>query len=91
MGLSRLAEKCRKCPFVSKCDKKRMEAVAYLPDIVIAPASMPATGYIALPMAREVVERHAYGQVYVQYKDELEKELYKSLYGQFDVGLQNGG
>lgn len=34
--VSRLCEKCRKCPFVSKCDKKRMEAMAYLEPKVTA-------------------------------------------------------
>ena len=31
MGLSRLAEVCRKCPYVDTCDHKRMEALGYLP------------------------------------------------------------
>lgn len=30
MGLSRLAEACRKCPYVDTCDHKRMEALGYL-------------------------------------------------------------
>lgn len=36
MGLSRLSEKCRKCPFVDKCNHKRMEALTYLPEPQIA-------------------------------------------------------
>lgn len=31
MGLSRLAETCRKCPYVDTCDHKRIEALGYLP------------------------------------------------------------
>lgn len=31
MGLSKLAEKCKKCPKVDSCDHKRMEALAYMP------------------------------------------------------------
>lgn len=31
MGLSQLAEACRKCPYVDTCDHKRMEALGYLP------------------------------------------------------------
>lgn len=31
MGLSRLAEQCRKCPFKDDCKNKRMEALGYLP------------------------------------------------------------
>lgn len=30
MGLSRLTEVCRKCPYVDTCDHKRMEAIGYL-------------------------------------------------------------
>lgn len=32
MALKKLAEKCRKCPFVDKCDHKQMEAVGYFPE-----------------------------------------------------------
>lgn len=31
MGLSRLAAKCRACPYVSTCNHKQMEALGYLP------------------------------------------------------------
>ena len=31
MGLSRLAAKCRACPYVSTCDHKQVEALGYLP------------------------------------------------------------
>lgn len=31
MGLSRLAEACRKCSYVDTCDHKRIEALGYLP------------------------------------------------------------
>lgn len=30
MGLSQLSERCRKCPKVSTCNHKRMEALGYL-------------------------------------------------------------
>ena len=80
MGLSRLAKKCQKCPFVSKCDNKRMEALAYLPDPIAAPATQPLTNDMAMPDAREVVTRQMYGQTYSMYKDELEKILYGELY-----------
>lgn len=87
MGLSRLAEKCRACPFMDKCKNKRMEALAYLPEPVAAQATQPLTGSAIMPIAREVVERHAYGEVYVQYKDELKKELEKALYESLYKGL----
>ena len=31
MGLSKLSEACKKCPYVDTCNHKRMEAVGYLP------------------------------------------------------------
>ncbi len=31
MSLSRLADKCRACPFVDTCDHKEMEAFGFLP------------------------------------------------------------
>lgn len=30
MGLSKLSEECKNCPFVSRCKNKRMEALAYM-------------------------------------------------------------
>ena len=38
MGLSRLAEQCRKCPFKDNCKNKRMEALGYLPEPIVAEA-----------------------------------------------------
>lgn len=38
MGLSRLAEQCRKCPFKDDCENKRMEALGYLPEPIITEA-----------------------------------------------------
>lgn len=91
MGLSKLAEKCQKCPFVTKCDRKRMEAVGYLQ--YSAPATQGLTEQAAAPIAREIVTRVMYGKTYTMYKDELERELSKALYAGLDIckGLMNGG
>ena len=43
MGLSRLAEVCRKCPYVDTCDNKRMEALGYLSMPKIEAASTQVT------------------------------------------------
>lgn len=43
MGLSRLAEVCRKCPYVDTCDHKRMEAIGYLPMPKIEAANTQVT------------------------------------------------
>ena len=87
MGLTKLSKKCRTCPFVTKCENKRMEAVAYLPDPMLAPATQPLTEQATMPIARKVVERHAYGQVFYQYEDEIKKELEKELYSHLYKGL----
>lgn len=79
MALKRLAAECRACPFIETCDHKRMEALAYYPDPCIAPIVQPNASDLAAPVLRETIERHAYGQTFVMYKDDLEKELYKSL------------
>lgn len=39
---SKLSSKCRKCPFVSKCEKKRMEAAAYIEPNLTMPATIPS-------------------------------------------------
>lgn len=36
MGLSKLVEQCRKCPFKNNCKNKRMEALGYLPEPMVA-------------------------------------------------------
>ena len=87
VSLSKLSERCNKCPFVDKCENKRMEAVGYLPDPMIAPSTQPLTEQASMPIARKVVERHAYGQVFVQYEDEIKKELEKALYSELYKGL----
>lgn len=81
MGLSRLSKQCEKCQFKDTCNNKRMEALAYLPEPPYAnQATQSSTDAVAMPVARETVERYAYGQKFVMYKDDLEKELYGALY-----------
>ena len=75
-----MAEKCQKCPFVEKCDNKRMEALAYLPDPITAPTIPPLAGGTMQPMARETVSRFMYGKEYSMYKDDLEQMLYGELH-----------
>lgn len=89
MGLSRLAEQCRKCPFKDNCKNKRMEALGYLPDPVIAEASTPPAAELTQPILRETVKTIIDGKVVKVYKDEIEKQLYKELYSH--LGLQFGG
>lgn len=89
MALKKLAEKCCNCPFVGSCDHKQMEAVGYLPEPLIADAVAPASAELLQPILRETVNTIYDGKIVKIYKDELEKELYKSLYSH--LGLQYGG
>lgn len=90
MGLSRLAAKCRECPFVDKCDKKLMEAHGYLemPNVAAAYAESSAAS-MTEPILRETMTIMVGGKPTVVYKDEIEKQLYKHLYPQ--LGLRYGG
>ncbi len=90
MGLSKLSEKCRKCPFVDKCDRKQMEALAYLPEPTIAMSAAQSAGIdAAQPLLRETMTIHIEGKPVTVYKDEIEKQLYGHLYSH--LGLQYGG
>lgn len=90
MGLSRLAAKCRECPFVDKCDKKLMEAHGYLemPNLAASYTESIAAS-MTEPILRETMTIMVNGKPTVVYKDEIEKQLYKHLYSQF--GLRYGG
>lgn len=89
MGLSRLAEQCRKCPFKDNCKNKRMEAFGYLPEPIVAEAGASSTAELTQPILRETVNTIIDGKVVKVYKDEIEKQLYKELYSH--LGLQFGG
>ena len=89
MGLSRMVEECRNCPFGTKCKYKRMESLGYLPDSALVFGSQPTMASVAAPVLRETRTIRIDGENVIVYKDDLEKELYKSLYS--GLGLQIGG
>lgn len=89
MALTKLAAKCRYCPFLSTCDHKQMEALGYLPEPFVAESGAQASAEMAQPILRETVNIIIDGKVVKVYKDEIEKELYKSLYSH--LGLNYGG
>ena len=87
MSLSRLAEECRKCPFVEKCEHKRMEALGYLPESMIANVIAPSVAELTQPILRETVNTIVDGEVIKVYKDDIEKALYESLYSHLGLSL----
>ena len=90
MGLSRLAAKCMECPFVDKCDNKRMEAIGCLeiPNLASSYAE-PIVDSTTEPILRETMTVMVDGSLTVVYKNEIEKQLYGNLYSH--LGLQYGG
>lgn len=87
MGLSRLSDKCRSCPFVDECEHKRMEALAYLPEPLIAPAAESVTQPLTQPILRETMTIYVDGKQLTVYKDDILKELNKSLYKHLQLPL----
>lgn len=85
MALMKLAAKCRSCPFLSTCDHKQMEALGYLPESLVAESGAQLSAEMAQPILRETVNIIIDGKVVKVYKDEIEKELYRSLYSHLDL------
>lgn len=84
-SLSRLSKKCRGCPFKEKCSKKRMEE-GYLPEPMLASATMPSIEELAAP----VLKQHDYRNVKVaegmeitidleELKEQMKQDFYKSV------------
>lgn len=80
MGLSKLSEKCRKCPHVMICDHKRMEAVGFLPYLSAAEDVQSAAAGAEAPVLRETMEIRVDGRPVTVYKNQIERELCKHLY-----------
>ena len=80
-ALTKLSEKCRNCPFVDKCDKKKMEAHGYYDAAMGIEAGMNA----AQPVLRETMQINVGGVMTTVYKDEIEKELYKAFREPFSL------
>lgn len=89
MSLSRLAKECRECPFVEKCQHKRLEALGYLPEPILSPVVESSAADLIQPILRETMTIMVEGKPQIVYKDEIEKQLYKHLYS--GLGLQFGG
>lgn len=91
--VSRLCEECRKCPFVSKCDNKRMEAMAYLQPKVAASASVDYTA----PVLADILVKHDYRDVVIGENttipidvEELKRQMNKDFYKKLEIGFCPG-
>lgn len=85
-SLSRLSEKCRKCPFKEKCSKKRLEACAYIEPNIAQNVAMN----VSESMTQPILAKHEYRDVKVaenttitidleDLKKQIEKEFYKAV------------
>lgn len=87
-NLSRLSPECEKCPFVEKCNNKRMVAEAYL-----IPASDEMLAHVLEPMA----VNHDYRDIKVTPNttitidlEALKKQMERDFYRNAGIGLDYG-
>lgn len=66
-SMSKMATKCQNCPIREICEKKQMEAAAYLTESAAAPAS------------RETMQINVGDIMATVYKDEIKKSIYAEL------------
>lgn len=88
-SLSRLSKTCQKCPYVDSCQNKRMEALAYYPESIVADAAGNIAAPIIQPILRETMKINIDGNIVEVYKDNIEKKLYEHLYKDLYCGLMN--
>lgn len=92
-SLKRLSKKCRECPFKETCGKKRMEAEGYLPEPMLASATMPSAAEMAAPVLREHDYRSvkvAEGMTLTIDLEELKKQMEQDFYKSVGLGLNFG-
>ena len=89
-AVSRMATKCRKCPGRDKWNHKRIEACSYYDEMSLATTRKDLTQMAAAPILRETMQISIGGVMTTVYKEDIKKELYKSLYEHLCVGLNYG-
>jgi len=62
-----------------------MEEHGYLPGPHLAEVAQPVVSSAAAPVIRETVEIRVNGQPVTMYRDELEREIHRELYGGFGL------
>ena len=75
MGLNRLSEKCKACPFLEKCDNKRMEALGYMKTLTVSAGVSAAQSVL-----RETTQIMVDGHLQTVYVDEIKKQIEQSLF-----------
>lgn len=87
-NLSRISPECEKCPFVKKCNNKRMVAEAYL---------MPAQAEMLAPVLEPMAVKHDYRDIRVAPDmtitidiEELKKQIERDIYRKSGIGINYG-
>lgn len=92
-SVTRLSSECQKCPFSSKCAKKKMQAEEYVEPNLAMPCGMPVSAEMVQPMAA----KHDYRGIWIDEDktvtidlEELKKQLNKEKYKELAIGLYPG-
>lgn len=92
-SISRLSQKCRSCPYVSKCSMKRLESEAYMEPNLAASATVPSGAEMLRPMA----VKHDYRDIKISEgvtitidAEELKEQMRKDFYRKVGIGLYPG-
>lgn len=92
-SLSRLSSKCRSCPFVSKCNHKKMEFEAYIEPKISEDVINPSSSQIVQPM----LVKHDYRDIKIGENttitidvEELKRQMKKDFYRNLGIGFYQG-
>lgn len=92
-SISRLSQKCRSCPYVSKCSMKRLESEACMEPNLAASATVPSGAEMLRPMA----VKHDYRDIKISEGvtitidvEELKEQMQKDFYRKVGIGLYPG-
>ena len=88
-SLSRLSKACQECPYIDSCQNKRMEALMYYPESMVANTAENIATPMIQPILRETMKINIDGNFVEVYKNDIEKQLYKKLYKDLYCGLMN--
>ena len=88
-SLSRLSKTCQECPYVDSCQNKRMEALMYYPESMVANTAENIVTPMIQPILRETMKINIDGNFVEVYKDDIEKQLYEKLYEDLYCRLMN--
>lgn len=93
-SIIRLSQKCRSCPYVSKCSMKRLESEAYMvePNLA-ASAAVPSGAEMVQPMA----VKHDYRDIKISEgvtvtidTEELKERMREDFYRRSGIGFYPG-